>query len=1016
MKRLIGFGAALTGLVLATGLIAGGSSGVAGVAATTPTASPTPQTGTAAVPAPRASGPAPVVDPKFISHPLEAQQYFDNLRRPAPGQPPVPRAEAVKAAQAQAHASQPVGFSQPAWSQVGGNSTLSGQIPGAGKVTGRIYSIVADPADTTGGTLYIASAMGGVWKTTNANNPLGSGGPTWTPLTDSQPSLATTSIVLDPTNSAKIYVGTGDQTTDGSNSGSASYFGAGILFSANGGTSWSVLGASTFTGHAINDLAIDATGMKLYVSALDGLYIGTSSSAGNWTFLKQHAGTFENARVSPGDADLLQIGGYGGPFTYRISTGVLSAPLFLGAAPTNMLRTTIAIDTTAGDTTRVFATIGCDTGSNSCPLATDNSGQAAWWGVWESDDSGSTYTRVVAPNALPNTSTYETSQTFYDIPINVDPLNDNIIYFGLINAWTYTRNTGVVNIISSPGLTGANASCNQGGSSNFLVAGGIHCDQHNMSFDPTGALLSGNDGGIFRSAAGSHGAAWTDLNTNLFIQQFAGGLAYNTANPTRLLGGTQDNGTETFDGTNWRLTDFGDGAYAAIDQSDPTNTWYDSYVFLKISKTTNGSVAWSSSTGPSWNVMTNGFIPDASGNVRGALFVAPFTIDPANHLNLLAGADVPYLTTNGATLWSDISNGATFVSAGQSISATTICPDPTNGGIFYVGTTGGRIFTTVNGFNAAPIWTEVSTGLPGQWITRIACPTTLGTVYATIGGSATGAGTHVFSKTAVGTTWSSIQGNLLNTTVNALAVDTTTTPAALYAATDVGVFQSLDSGTTWNVFGTGLPNVAVTDLIIDTTRRTAYAGTHGRAIWQTSLPSGALTDTLTFTTQPGKGNFGKPLPVQPVVTAMNGVSTDTSFNGLVTLTIKAGTGPAGATLTNFTATASSGVATFSGLTVSAAGLTYVLTASAAGAASVDSAVLKVLTPPDADGNGTVQPLDAQCILRQVASISPTGSNCPASLPDGDVNADGVTSPLDAQCVLRWLAHLPATVPGCPFTP
>ncbi|MHB8574690.1 MAG: nidogen-like domain-containing protein, partial [Dehalococcoidia bacterium] len=63
--------------------------------------------------------------------------------------------------------------------------------------------------------------------------------------------------------------------------------------------------------------------------------------------------------------------------------------------------------------------------------------------------------------------------------------------------------------------------------------------------------------------------------------------------------------------------------------------------------------------------------------------------------------------------------------------------------------------------------------------------------------------------------------------------------------------------------------------------------------------------TLTFTTQPGKGNFGKPLPVQPVVTLEDANSQPvTSFNGVVTLSIKANTGASGATLTNATATAS----------------------------------------------------------------------------------------------------------------
>ncbi|MHB8574495.1 MAG: hypothetical protein ACYDCQ_04100 [Dehalococcoidia bacterium] len=172
--------------------------------------------------------------------------------------------------------------------------------------------------------------------------------------------------------------------------------------------------------------------------------------------------------------------------------------------------------------------------------------------------------------------------------------------------------------------------------------------------------------------------------------------------------------------------------------------------------------------------------------------------------------------------------------------------------------------------------------------------------------------------------------------------------------------------------------------------------------------------TLAFTTQPGAGNFGKPLPVQPVVTLLDGNNQPvSSFNGLVTLTVKAGAGATGATLTNATATAASGVATFSGLSISLAHTGYILTASATGVTAGDSSAFTVLPIPDANGDGVVTPLDAQCILRSVAGI--IGGGCPNPLPNGAVAGGSVATPLDAQCVLRWIAALGPTA-GCPFTP
>ena len=73
--------------------------------------------------------------------------------------------------------------------------------------------------------------MGGVWTTTD-------GGTTWTPLTDSQPSLAVGSLAIDPnscgaSSCTTIYVGTGEQ-----NRAQDCYYGAGILKSTDSGAHW----------------------------------------------------------------------------------------------------------------------------------------------------------------------------------------------------------------------------------------------------------------------------------------------------------------------------------------------------------------------------------------------------------------------------------------------------------------------------------------------------------------------------------------------------------------------------------------------------------------------------------------------------------------------------------------------------------------------------------------------------------------------------------------------------------
>ena len=56
---------------------------------------------------------------------------------------------------------------------------------------GRAATVAVDPRDAN--VVYLGAAGGGVWKTSD-------GGQNWQPLTDNQPSLATGSIALAPSN------------------------------------------------------------------------------------------------------------------------------------------------------------------------------------------------------------------------------------------------------------------------------------------------------------------------------------------------------------------------------------------------------------------------------------------------------------------------------------------------------------------------------------------------------------------------------------------------------------------------------------------------------------------------------------------------------------------------------------------------------------------------------------------------------------------------------------------------
>src|SRR5438094_135320 len=144
-----------------------------------------------------------------------------------------------------------------------------------GWVSGRATAVAVDPADATGNTVYIGGAYGGVWKSTNAG-PL-SANPanvSWSPLIDKQATLAVGSIAVQPGNTdptkSVILVGTGE-----TNSSMDSYYGLGILRSADAGNTWTLItqdssGTHPFAGMGFSKIAFSTANPSLVVAAAAG--------------------------------------------------------------------------------------------------------------------------------------------------------------------------------------------------------------------------------------------------------------------------------------------------------------------------------------------------------------------------------------------------------------------------------------------------------------------------------------------------------------------------------------------------------------------------------------------------------------------------------------------------------------------------------------------------------------------------------------------------------------------------
>lgn len=150
-----------------------------------------------------------------------------------------------------------------------------------GLVTGRVTSVAIDPADATGNTVYLGTTGGGVWKSTNAAGT--ASGVVFAPLTDNleafsanagsigKASLSIGAVSLQPGGTGVVLAGTGDP-----NDATDSYYGVGLLRSADSGTTWTlvqgsndgVAGNHLFLGEGFAGFAWSATTPNLVVAAL----------------------------------------------------------------------------------------------------------------------------------------------------------------------------------------------------------------------------------------------------------------------------------------------------------------------------------------------------------------------------------------------------------------------------------------------------------------------------------------------------------------------------------------------------------------------------------------------------------------------------------------------------------------------------------------------------------------------------------------------------------------------------
>jgi hypothetical protein len=647
------------------------------------------------------------------------------------------------------------------------------------QVAGRATTVVIDPADPTGNTVYVGGAQAGVWKSTNAASNAASS-VNWTPISDNQATLSVGSIAIQPGNAdpAKtlLLVGTGE-----ANNSADSYFGLGILRSSDAGNTWTLIstansGALSFSGLGVTRMAFStaSTVVAAIGTISEGLVDGavTSNTArGLYTSVDAGLSWTYNALLDgsqPTDATSATS------VVYDAGAGLFFAAVRyhgLYSSPDGKHWTRVA-NQPGGS---VLSTTACPPQSTSnnrtCPIyrgeitvvpgrnemytwyiSLDSLGNPVDGGIWQSLDGGASWASI-DDNSIINCGDVigcGVEQGYYNLELQAVPNGSATdLYAGAVNLYKCSIST-------------INPNCTTSGFMNLTHVYGctpiaapshVHPDQHALAYMiPTSGGDSGNalmyfanDGGVYRALDGVNGLnsgscssinQFDDLNQNLgSMTQFVS-FSQHPSDSKTLLGGAQDNGSPATSSattsTSWVNVNGGDGGFNAVDQGAPLS-WYVSNPDVAP----GGLNILQCPSGVSCREGDFSAVVDSNrlGGDDGA-FYFPYILDPQSRAALLIGTCRVWRGPRLGGSYTDLSpNFDTFgagACAGSEVNLVRALaaggPIDSNGSqVIYATTdglgplnttspTGGHVWVTTNATAGTPAFTEVSQNInPGQF-------------------------------------------------------------------------------------------------------------------------------------------------------------------------------------------------------------------------------------------------------------------------------------------------------------
>lgn len=830
---------------------------------------------------------------------IKAREAFIALRRGNdPDKPldPTARSRAIELMDRQISARQndSHGSNQPevfSWVELGPNPIPLGQTATTRvNVSGRISAIEIDPTDPN--KVYVGAAQGGVYRSLD-------GGATWTAIFDKAQTLAIGTLNLDQAN-GWLWVGTGEAngsadcfagvglyrienvnttanlvgpinpirnyTDSGGIPRSTGFFtGRSIskilrvpgdpntLFCGVAGGVIGLGGNPPF-GNTVPPLAMRGlvrlsnvtgspagiTGTRMAVSTVDtgqglcldlpctvnrsvnDMVLDPQDPSGNSLIVWLNG--LSNGTVTANDGGIYRsINAMSGSptFTQTLVTTSTSTSNGRGELRTYARAATTVIYVASGEPSNVPA------GATICNSSTQ------FGALRRSDDGGATWSAKLAGGGG-----FCDGQCFYNIGFDVVPgastATDKLLLGGNVGSGSCQRQ-------QATSLDGAATSFTSHSAT-------THADTHAIKIAPSNTLVvyRGDDGGVWKSTDG--GDTWANQNnTTLKATQFQS-IAVHPTDADITIGGTQDNGTNMLltGGTTWLHAVDGDGGFSMIDQSTPT-TMYTTF-FNQAGSQIGYSRSLTGGTFGSWSFLgcsgsgtTNGITCTNAVN-----FYCPTALGPGSPNNTVyIGTDRLYRSSTQGTANVVVSQAP--IQAAPAIPISAICISQLDDNYRIVGLNNGAIWFTTTGSSTLTSLDPVGTGsvIPDFYGGRCAFdPVDKNTVYIALGnysGGTSAAQSHVWRVTNLNTTpvITAANGTGLNilpdVPINGFAVDPQQA-SRLFAGTDIGVFSSEDSGGHWAPYGTGLPRVAVFDIAIQNVKRVLRIATHGRGMWEVSVP------------------------------------------------------------------------------------------------------------------------------------------------------------------------------------